>query len=210
MFFCPKCNNSFDITKTGIQKGGVLNSESSDSEETTSSSSKKPSDVYDILINKIMNDDDVKQSDIIKINMTELVKHPSYRKLKSTEKEYVSNMISDLIPKDQKKIMEEKTDKLSSDNLAYFQCNNCGFMEKITPNTLIYSKTSQEISQNYSVGDYKDMIYSDIIPRTKNYLCPNKTCLSHTDINKKEAVFFRRNNTYEVKYVCTVCKTDFN
>lgn len=218
MFFCSKCNNFYDITKFGNQKGGDIliggatSSETSESSESIMSPKNiDKNDIYNILVNKVMQNetDTIKPADIEKIHMGELFKHPAYKKLKQSEKEYVFNSLSDLLPKEQKKILEEKTDS-TVENLAYFLCNNCGNMEKIMPGTLIFSKTSQAISQSYSTSDSKEMVNSDILPRTKKYLCPNKSCLSYKDPKKKEAVFFRKNNSFEIKYICVECKTEFS
>ena len=89
-------------------------------------------------------------------------------------------------------------------------CNNCGYMKPIPEGTLIFSKVSTDIAQSYSTSDFKDMVYSDILPRTRKYICPNTKCESHTNPQKKEASFFRMNNTFKVKYVCQTCSTVFN
>ena len=59
-------------------------------------------------------------------------------------------------------------------NMAYFSCNNCGNVEKIEPGTRIYTKTSYDVSQNYTSSNMKLMIHSTILPYTKNYNCVNK------------------------------------
>jgi hypothetical protein len=94
---------------------------------------------------------------------------------------------------------------------VYFLCSNCGYYEDIKPGTKIYSKTSAEIAQVRGQGteNYDDLIHSDIMPRTRRYVCVNPDCESHNDPTKREAVFFTMNNTYKKRYVCVTCKASF-
>lgn len=187
--YCPNCNNLFNITKSiNPQKGGELSEDS--------------------IIDKILNKEPVVLDDI-KININDIVKNQSYKKLNKEEKEYVYNTIQDLLPKNEKKIMKEKNENIEEQSTALFICENCGTTKKIPPGTKIFNKTSKNISRNYSRGDYSDMINSDILPRTRKYICINKSCISHTDPTKREAVFLRANNSYKIVYICTACKSVF-
>lgn len=112
--------------------------------------------------------------------------------------------ISDILPVQK----DEQISNLNK-NLAYFSCNNCGNVQPIDPGTCIYTKTSYDVSQNYTSSNMKLMIHSTILPFTKNYNCANKQCLTHKDPSKKKAKMFKPNNTYKVKYICMVCKTIF-
>ena len=174
MYFCPNCNNVFDITKSQYdtkKTGGANISQSSKSNAADNRyqhSINKPNE--EILIN---DDQDKFTSEILR----------------------------------QKQISENNTTKSAGN--AYFICNNCGFSRPIDKQTLIFSKTSNDISQNYSTSDFKDMLYSDILPRTRRYYCPNTKCESHNKPEKKEASFFRMNNTFKVKYICHACGNSF-
>ena len=44
-----------------------------------------------------------------------------------------------------------------------------------------------------------------ILPRTHDYTCKNPNCISHKNIESKEAVFYKEKNTFKVIYICTVC-----
>ena len=77
------------------------------------------------------------------------------------------------------------------------------------PGTLIFSKYSNDISQSYTSKDSSIMKYSDILPKTRKYKCPNSECESHHDLSKKEATFFRMNNNVQIKYICNACDTSF-
>ncbi len=143
------------------------------------------------------------------MDVSKLTKSMEYKKLKQDEKESVFNKIQDLMPKKDKKLVENKPVDASDDNLAFFVCSNCGYSIKINEGTRIFSRTSDDVSQTYGTDDYSDMLHSSILPRTRKYICPNKKCESHKNPIKREAVFFRKNNSYEVVYICGACETTF-
>ena len=209
MYYCPECSNVFDITKSvGKQKGGELTEESL---ETTSSSESLQTTTGGANINELIDKiltNTIEQNDLSGITLDILTKSVDYKKLKAKDKEYVYNKLQDLLPTEEKKIMKEEavTKKIEK---AYFICNNCGYTKPIEEGTLIFSRVSSDISQNYSGSDLNDMKYSSIIPRTRKYLCPNKECESHTNPIKRDAVFFRLNNTFRIKYICLACGTQF-
>ncbi|CAH6421832.1 DNA-directed RNA polymerase subunit RPB9 [uncultured virus] len=208
MFFCPTCNNAFDITKTIQQKGGNILVDTSES--SNSSIKISGGDKFEDIINKILEDKDVEIDELKNVSFDELIKNQSYKKLKSKQKEKIYNKFQDLLPKEQKKVFKDIDSKPSDQEKAYFICNNCGFIKKIEPKTLIFSRTSETISQSYDVNEYNDMLDSKILPRTRKYVCPNSNCESHDNPYKREAVFFRLNNSYKIKYICNACGTDFN
>ena len=187
MFFCPNCNNSFDISKTAeIQTGGQ--------------------DKYVNLIKDILDKKkELDTEEVKKLSMKDLTDANSYKKLTSEQKELVTNTLSDIIPSS-KDTLIKKTDKQSQ---VVFICTNCGYSKKIEPKTKIFSRISTEVSKNYSTNEFKDMINSDILPRTRKYICPKKDCASHKDPSKREAVFMRRNNSFRVVYMCTSCESIF-
>jgi len=188
MFYCPNCNNTYDIARTSSQAGGVNLGE---------------------LINKILNDEPISLNDVKGVDINKVAKSMEYKKLKKTEKEKIYNIIQDILPAEQKKIIENKPVTMGDSNLAFFVCSNCGYSVKINDGTRIFSRTSDDVSQTYATGDYSDMLNSSILPRTRKYVCPNKKCDSHKNPIQREAVFFRKNNSYEVIYICSSCKTSF-
>lgn len=210
MYFCPNCNNVFDITKSSSQAGGGYIS-SEESELTTTSDSfnmvgSGPESDYDNIIKKVLHDEEIKSNDLDKISLDDLIKTTAYKKLNSKQREFVYNHIQDLMPLEKKKIIKEDIGSQSSEK-AYFICKNCGYMKPIEDGTLIFSRVSSDIAQSYTTNDYKDMAFSDIIPRTRKYLCTNEKCISHKDNLKREAVYFRLNNSFKVKYICLACGT---
>jgi aspartate carbamoyltransferase regulatory subunit len=56
---------------------------------------------------------------------------------------------------------------------------------------------------------YSNLTDDPILPRTIRYICKNPKCDTHSNSSKKEAVFFRINNTYKIRYVCVECKTSW-
>ena len=194
MYFCPNCNNIFDITKNTVEEDG----------EKQVGGNKQID--YIEIINKIIKDEDITANDVKNILLDDLVKDPAYKKLSGVQKTVVYNTVQQLIPNEIKKaVLEEKQDNTNSDNKAYFICKNCGYLKPIGEDTLIFSRVSSDISQSYTVTDVSEMANSDILPRTRKYVCSNSKCISHTDPSKREAVFFRINNSYVVKYVCLAC-----
>lgn len=237
MFYCPNCNNAFDIARTTGQQGGkiknfndFLASESTESTESidvmrnnqdtellnsdlvnSSLEGGKPStlDENSIIIKKIF-DNEFTQADAKNLSK-DFFKSTAFKNLDNDSKQFVYNKIQDLLPKDKKKIFAEleKLQKDDQKDTAFFVCKNCGFAKKIKPNTLIFSRSSDNVSRSNSIIDYSDMVHNNTLPITRKYLCPNDKCISHKNPEKKEAVFFRINNTYEVRYICKLCNTQF-
>jgi citrate lyase gamma subunit len=132
----------------------------------------------------------------INMDVNDVENHPAFKKLKAKQKEMVLKKVNmnDMIGGDTK--------------VAYLICYNCGYNEEIKDDTLIFSKTTPNISKMYTTDNH-NMKYSKIIPRTVKYVCPNDKCETHKKPEKKKAVFFRQNNSYNIKYVCLVCDTKF-
>lgn len=208
MYFCPKCDTVFDIEKGSEDLKGGSNkkiiSESSENISTSSTQSKGGADI-DEIIKKILAKEELDDNILKEISLNDLIKNSEYKKLKTQNKEFVYNKFLDLLPLDKKNLPFDQ--KIT--DMAYFICKNCGYSEKMKPGTLIFSKVSSDISQSYKTEDIKTMKYSDILPKTRKYKCPNSKCESHTDLNKREASFFRMNNTHRVKYICHACDTSF-
>jgi hypothetical protein len=186
IMFCPNCNNTFDITKTVQQTGSGVNIKSGGAVD------------YAKLIDQILNQ--TEDLDFKNINKEELIKSKEYLALDEGKREFVSNKLLDL---------ELNPHYDSNKNAAYFNCNNCGNIKKIKPGTLIYTKTSNDVSQSYISSNMMYMNHSTILPHTKNYTCANKSCETHKNPKIKDAKMFKPNNSYAVKYICTVCNTFF-
>jgi len=189
MFFCPNCRNSYDITRTmpDAQTGGVD---------------------FNTVVDKILNGD-VSKEDVVKLDLNLLLKSSAYKKLSTKKKELVFNKIQDLLPEDKKILIQNTPTEENEGNKAYFICRNCLYSRPINDGTLIYSKTSSKIMQSYDAHDESNRIYSEILPLTRKYVCPNKKCPSHTDFQKRIAAMYRLHNTFNLKYVCKACGTSW-
>jgi len=200
--FCPNCNNILDITKSAKQVGGAKDETYNDSETSSEH------ELSETLIQKILHNHKIDSETASSIELDVIIKSDEYKKLEVDQKELVYNKIQDLKPAEDKKELLEKNITKQTEK-AYFICESCGYLEPIKEGTEIFSRVSSDIVQNYSGSEINDMKFSSILPRTRKYICPNKNCESHTDNSKREAVFFRLNNTYRLKYICLACDAIF-
>lgn len=106
----------------------------------------------------------------------------------------------------QKDIIEQfnKYKKFTSN--YYYICTNCENTYDLEPNTLLYTFNfgigSNTINQNKTIK-----LTDPILPRTKEYICPNKKCTSHKDLENKEAIWYRsQHNQYNIEYICCTCR----
>ena len=216
MFFCPNCNNIFDVTKTPTNKTNKDKVEDKDKDididkEINKDINKDKDEANQVggskdylsIINKIINNEGLEKTEVEKLLLDDLIKDASYKKLTSSQKELVYNKIQQMLPVD-KELLQEQGGIVTPDK-AYFICKNCGFLKPISDNTLIFSRVSSDVSQSYTSSDISEMAYSDILPRTRKYICTNDKCISHKDPSKREACFFRMNNSYKIKYICLAC-----
>ena len=188
MFFCPNCNNIFDITSSNTQSGPLSGGYD-----------------YKDYINKVLKKRPI-GAEIKDITLNDLTKSDSFNKLDADEKSYVYNKTAELLKTDN----EWKNKKIEMKDNAEFICNNCGTRKKIKEKTLIFSRASSDVAQGYVANDFSIMQHSDILPRTRKYVCPNDACESQKNFEAREAVFFRLNNSFRVKYLCLSCKTVFD
>ncbi len=91
---------------------------------------------------------------------------------------------------------------------AYHMCSNCLYNVPVISGFHIMTKApegSTAVKEYEDLSKYRNFVYSNVYPRTRNFKCNNKEC----DTNKKgtptEAIFFRIGDTYQVVYICTVC-----
>jgi len=195
MFFCPNCNNAYDIarTATDVQSGG----------KNTSSESSSAN--YEDIVNKIINNNDVPFDDINNLDIGLFLKSIAYKKLNSKKKELVYNKIQDKLPESKKVLIQNKTTDVNESNAAFFICKNCIYNVPIKENTLIFSKSSSDITRSYTSTTDANKIHSTILPMTRKYICPNSTCDSHKNFAKREAIMYRIHNSFGVRYKCTTC-----
>ena len=93
--------------------------------------------------------------------------------------------------------------------IGFYMCNSCGYFKNITNGTIIFNNIEKSNSDINISNIQKD---NNILPRTKDYICPNKKCkandISYESVDK-EAVFYRINNTYKLNYTCCLCSSNW-
>ena len=177
MYYCSKCNYTFDVTKTLLDNSNQI-------EIITSLS---------VIIKKIKNDEKLTN---VKLNLkfSDFENDKEYTKLKDS----IKNKIKSLINK-------ENTNKM------IFKCLNCNYESTIDKTIrLYYLNLKTDIDIKSTIEDNKIYIQNPIFPRTKDYTCKNINCLTHKNKKIKEAVYIKNENTFDLKYICSVCFTDWN
>ena len=191
MFYCPKCLNIYNITKsikTSDQLGQIGGSK------------------LDVIIEKILSNEDI-EDDKIKLDEDDLIqlnKIDSYKKLQNKQKDYVFNYLNDMI---QKKKIINKDNKIAKK--MYFICKSCGNNEPIKEGSMIISRQSNKEITNETGFNSKEYLEMKIYPRTRQYSCFNSKCESHKNSEKKSAMFMRINGTYKIRYICEACETSW-
>ena len=97
------------------------------------------------------------------------------------------------------------------DSSIYFICQNCQSSFEIEPGTIILSSNLDINNQKIQQHDLLFKIMDLTLPRTKDFICPNKECESNKNTNllNREAIIFRENKSFITRYVCTTCLSDW-
>jgi hypothetical protein len=92
------------------------------------------------------------------------------------------------------------------------QCSNCGSSFFLEPETVIYS-INYERSYLFQDDETRIKCNDPTLPRTKDFICPNEKCITNTEsikiLQNKEAVFYRNQYEYNLKYICCDCFTQW-
>lgn len=105
----------------------------------------------------------------------------------------------------------EKTNSTDISSHLYYICKSCSWSQKIKNGTQIMSKINSSNEATYlNLNKHKNKKNSNILPFTRNYLCPNTNCVGNKEKEKHEAVMFRANGTMKTMYVCCACQTMFS
>ena len=96
----------------------------------------------------------------------------------------------------------------------YLACSNCETTYFLEPETLLYSinfeKSALNIDENILIRNQ-----DPLLPRTKDFICPNVKCVNNVKQNnkkvmmEKEAVIYRMNKEYNIKYICCQCNSQW-
>lgn len=127
--------------------------------------------------------------------------------IKQEEKDIVSSDYDDVsITEDSNNVEEDNNTNIEQRSNAYYYCNNCGHHNNIPNETTIFNLKDKIIDKEIITNTYLNLKNDNTLPFTKRYNCINKDCSTHKNPETKKAVFYRQNkNTYNLKYICTIC-----
>lgn len=183
------------------QIGGINNDEISESSDYDVNSSEfKTNTVSELEISEILEGND-NTIDLKNFNISDLNKNPSFVKLSNNQKTLVINRIIDRLPKSIKNI---KSNENFNNKESYFYCKSCGYNEKIPNKMFIFSRGNEKKNELYNFN-FQNYTNDNTLPYSKNYNCINEKCKTHIDPKLKNAVFFRNGNSYNIKYICSIC-----
>ena len=214
--FCKNCENFMDITNNissidsdkNLVGGGFHNNlndipiESSDYDVSVSESI-GGGNISETNLTDILNGSDTDMN-IKNFNINDLNKNTTFNKLSNNQKTLVINRILEKIPKSKSK----QSDSIVSKD-SYYYCKSCGYNEIIPPKQFIFSRGDEKNDDFYNYR-FRNYIHDNTLPRSKKYNCINDKCQTHSNPSLKLAVFYRQKNSYNVRYICTVCNNFWN
>lgn len=159
----------------------------------------KPKVNYKDIIKKVENGQKLTNDEILSINVKDMIQDEYYRKInqKNKIKKLIIDMIDDL--------------GNSDENVqAYLLCTNCYYHRPIDQGFRIMSKNQEGTAYTHDYVNealYRNYAYQRTLPITRNFKCTNELCPSNKDNVVPEAVFLRKDNTYNIIYVCKYCKS---
>ena len=125
----------------------------------------------------------------IEIQKEEIINSKKYQKLQENTKNILDNIFNSNIT-----------------TSAEFKCNNCNYTDQIIKTTLLYNISMNDINTTTLSHDECILMTNDpLLPHTSDYVCLNNKCTTHKNIKLKNAIFYKKNNTYNVNYICTIC-----
>lgn len=215
--FCKNCDNFMDITNNisvaenaSAMEGGYvydngLDNESSDYDVSMSEAMDGgKATLSDTNIDDVLNGSDI-EFDLKNFNINDLNKNPTFNKLTNNQKTLIINRILEKIPKSK----QHKHTENIGEKESYFYCKSCGYNEKIPDKQFIFSRGNEKKDDFYNYR-FVNYVNDPIIPRSKNYNCINDKCPTHTNPSLKLAIFYRQKDSYNVRYICTVCNYYWN
>lgn len=126
-----------------------------------------------------------------KFKLADLQKNKKFLKLNSENK---NNLINNF-------------NKIYNTNNIYFFCNNCNYIEPIENGKVLFTSSNLNNNNKFDLPNDINIISDKTTPRTKDFICPNKKCITNSKKNaNKEAIFFRPNpKSYKLVYICVSC-----
>jgi len=97
--------------------------------------------------------------------------------------------------------------KNSKPNTFCLRCDQCNETFVLKPGKLLSLKLRKNTNIS-NIINTSEIITDLTLPRTKDFICPNKDC--KVKPNEKEAILYRPNpNEYITQYICVNCQTIF-
>ena len=91
-----------------------------------------------------------------------------------------------------------------------FKCLNCNNTSNISETIRLFEYNLGSEKKKISSNDENKLLCRNpIYPRTKDYKCKNINCITHKDDKLKEAIYFKKSNTYNVTYICCTCYNEW-
>lgn len=196
-FICSNCNYSLTIKKTSDSKT-VINIITSPDQLITHYKIKRDENIQLDIKFPEKELDDYYNSTSTSNSTKNKVNDPSKIKVNDPPKDIIYTYYKYNIRKN-----------ISKYNLV---CSTCGHEYVLKPETTIYSLDfkNQHSTFNDDIDELVELKFNDpTLPRTKDYICPYSSCNSNKinfDTSKKEAVMYRANRSFHMKYACLVCK----
>jgi hypothetical protein len=202
-FICSNCNYSLTIKKTSDAKTNIVVIENSSKFIDYYRNRRDENNQLDIKFNE--NDLENYFAGIIKNKVNNADKDLIRTKNKVNDIK-INDADKDLIRKFYRNNIKKNISKY---NLL---CSTCGHEYVLKPETIIYSLNfkNQHSTFNDDIEELVELKFNDpTLPRTKDYICQHPKCESNQvnfDTSKKEAVMYRANRSFHMKYACLVCK----
>tara|TARA_B110000879_G_scaffold208964_1_gene295620 strand:- start:397 stop:897 length:501 start_codon:yes stop_codon:yes gene_type:complete len=159
-----------------------------------------------ITKNKNLSDEKI---EITKINQVFKILNENinaYRFNFSVNKLKKSKRFIKLSNEDQKKLLDNFDNNKNIEINTMFSCTNCSNKEPITTTVKLFEiRRDKELTKKLEPYEIDFYSKNPILPRTRDYECENSNCITHLGKGDKEAVFFRDKDSYQLKYVCTIC-----
>jgi hypothetical protein len=183
MNFCKKCNYVLNITKK------QLNEEEKNHYKIAT---------FEAFLNYVKyNMDEANQTVDIQMDR-ESLKEKLVLKFKKTPQK-----IDELI--NQYDIISSRKNNFD----VYSICNNCNSSYTINSKSIILSTNLETSGTQFKEINLEYKCMDPTLPRTKDYICYNEKCLTHKNLDNKEAIFFREGKGYITRYVCCKCYTSW-
>lgn len=121
-------------------------------------------------------------------------------------------------------VKSKKYNKLTNDqkhsidqlyeNINYtvrFICNNCTYNKKIDKSVMLYKLILYDNEEIIVKSEEEILLmkHDILLPHITDYTCPNSNCKTNKENIIKDALFYKDNNSYKMRYLCCVCDTIF-